>query len=132
MSKAILLLYFDRPFAEQEYRSWTTDHLSSIACLIERVNTLDVFHVKRIPRAMLCGNESEALDSTLVPTALQPRPLPDGFLAVLMQHGSNLKDISLNFWDLSYDRLRTLFQTSPNLLAVQLLLDAPFSKLVRI
>jgi hypothetical protein len=69
-------------------------------------------------------------DVRMVAPAYQPRPLPDGFLAALMKHGQGLKDLNIDFWELSYDRLRTLFETSPQILRLQILLDAPFVKLV--
>ena len=62
---------------------------------------------------------------------MQPRPLPDGFLAVLMKRSDTLRNLNLDFWELSYDRLRTVFEVLPGLQRLQILLDAPFTKLVR-
>lgn len=90
------------------------------------MQALEIFHVGRLVRPYA----GDQLDQSHLPIAMQPKPLPEGFLANLMKHKGTLRSLHLDFWELSYDRLRTIFEVLPNVLALQVLLDAPFSKLV--
>ncbi|KAK9895827.1 hypothetical protein P389DRAFT_210686 [Cystobasidium minutum MCA 4210] len=107
--------------------SWTTDHLLSIASLVEKAEALEAFHVGRL---VSNSDTTSSQDERHLPVAMQPRPLPEGFLAVLMKRRGILRSLNLDFWELSYDRLRTVFEILPGFQKLQILLDAPFAKLL--
>lgn len=119
-------------YAEQgPHKSWTADHLDSIASLV-LCPTLESFSVSRRPPEGALVPGQHFTSSFPISDVFVPRPMSEKLLEAIIERGEAWKQLGLDFWQIDVEStLKRLLDKTPSLVQLRVLLDSPFKTIVR-